>query len=89
MARLSEESQNIVWGYTPSQLGNDAKWVWEYMADNSDVSWSASTAAADISAGMGTSLSESEVDAALTELRDKGLISADTFVVTDPPNGGS
>lgn len=85
MAQLPAEEQNQVWGSTPEQLGNNAKWVWQYMADNSDVQWSTDTGATDISAAMGGSLTSTEVDAALTELNDKNLISSSLFGVNSPP----
>ena len=83
---LPTADQLTVWGFTPAQLSNDAKWTWQYMAD-ADLSWSSETGATDISAAMGGSLTPAEVDTALTELRDKGLISAETFKVEPPPAG--
>ena len=81
---LPTAEQNVVWGLSPEQLGNDAKWVWQYMADNSDVEWPADTGAADISSGMGGSLTTAEVTAALEELETKGLITPRIFKVESP-----
>ena len=84
MAQLPAEEQNAVWSLTPEQLSNNAKWVWQFMADNSEVEWSTETGSADISSGMGTSLSTEDVDTALQELNDKGLVSSSTFKVESP-----
>lgn len=81
---LPTEEQNQVWGLSQEQLSNNAKWVWQYMADNSEVEWNAETGAADIASGMGGSLSTEEVETALTELEEKGLISARVFKVQSP-----
>lgn len=81
---LPTEEQNAVWGLSQEQLGNNAKWVWQYMADNSETDWDADTGAADISSGMGGSLSTEEVSEALTELEGKGLISERVFKVLSP-----
>ena len=81
---LPTEEQNVVWGLTPEQLGNSAKWVWQFMADNSEIEWSSDTGAADISSGMGGSLSTSEVETALEELNEKDLISSPSFKVASP-----
>jgi hypothetical protein len=81
---ISPEQQNYVWGLTQAQLSNNAKYVWEYMADNPDVQWSTETGAADISAGMGGSISPEDVTVALVELDEKGLISQPFFIVEPP-----
>jgi hypothetical protein len=86
---LPVEEQNAVWALTEAQLSSNAKYVWEYMADNSEVQWSTETGAADISAGMGGSLTPAEVATALTELDEKNLISSPFFIVESPsmPSG--
>ena len=81
---LPVEEQNLVWGLTPAQLSTDGTFVWQYMADNSDIEWSNETGAVDISAAIGGSLTPEQVDAALVELRDKGLITDVTFRVASP-----
>ena len=87
MSQLPASEQNFVWGKTPAQISNNAKWVWEYMADNADTQWSSETGSTDIAAGMGGSLTVEEVDEALVELNDKGLVSATIFQVNSPDVG--
>lgn len=82
---LPTEEQNAVWPLTPSQLSSNSKYVWQFMADNSEVEWSSDTGATDISAGMGGSLTEQEVSDALAELNQKGFITSNTFKVASPP----
>jgi hypothetical protein len=84
MAQLPASEQNYIWARTEEQLSANAKYVWEYMADNSEIQWSTETGAADISAGMGGSLTASEVTTALEELDAKNLISSPFFVVESP-----
>ena len=83
---LPAAEQNQVWALTEAQLSSPAKYVWQYMADNSTVQWSTETGAADISAGMGGSLSPQEVETALVELDSKNLISSPFFIVSSPPS---
>ena len=82
---LPTSEQNQVWSLTLEQLSLNATLTWQYMADNSDVEWSADTGAADISSGMGGTLSTSEVTTALEELEEKGLITPRIFKVESPP----
>lgn len=86
MAQLPAEEQNAIWGLTEAQLTSNSKYVWQYMADNSDTEWVMETAAADISSAMGQSLSVEEVDTSLTELDDKGLVSSARIKVESPPS---
>ena len=81
---LPTEEQNAVWALTLEQLSLNATLTWQYMADNSEVEWSAETGAADISSGMGGTLSTSEVSDALEELEQKELITSRIFKVQSP-----
>ena len=86
MTQLPASEQNAIWSATEAQLSNNAKWVWQYMADNSDTEWTVTTAAADISSNMGQSLTVTEVEEALQELDDKDLVSSATIKVESPPS---
>ena len=81
---ITKEEKNVVWGFSNEQLSLNATFVWQYMATNDDIEWSSDTGAADISSGVGGSLSTSEVENALEELNEKDLISSPTFKVASP-----
>lgn len=81
---ITKEEKNIVWGFSPEQLSLNATVVWQYMATNEEIEWSSETGAADISSGLGGSLSTSEVETALEELNEKDLISSPSFKVAAP-----
>ena len=81
---ITKEDKNIVWGLTPEQLSLNSTFVWQYMATNEEVEWSSETGAADISSGIGGSLTTSEVETSLEELNEKDLISSPSFKVAAP-----
>ena len=80
---IPTETQLVVWGFSNEQLSKDATITWQYMAD-ADQEWETATAAADISSGLGGTLSSEEVAVALQELEEKDLITSSSFKVAAP-----
>ena len=75
---LSPAQQQEVWALTPSELSTNATIVWQNMADYDSV-YDPATAASTISAQLGGTLTQAEVEAALNELNDKNLLELTGF----------
>ena len=86
---ITTEQQIEVWALSsPSEISNNAKWVWQNMADQDDT-YEQETAGDVISQQMGGSLSASEVNAALEELEEKDLLEFVTFKAKALNSGSS
>ena len=86
---ISREQQLEVWALaSPSEISNNAKYVWELMADT-DNTYEKETAGDQISQEMGGSLSGSEVNTALEELEEKDLLEFVTFKAKALNSGSS
>ena len=81
---LPQADQLLVWATPTGDLTTPAKTVWEYMADTDDP-FNVSTAAEDISVGIGGSYTPAEVQTALDELNAKGYLQLTGFRPQVPP----
>lgn len=76
---ITREEQLEVWALaSPAEISNNAKYVWQLMADT-DATYDKETAGQTISDEMGGSLSPSEVETALAELEERNLLEFVTF----------
>ncbi len=80
---ISQADQEAVWATDTTLLGDNAKTVFQLMADTDDIY--GSDAPDVISTQLGASLDVAEVTEALNELWAKGYIQVNQFVPRYPP----
>ena len=83
---ISQADQEAVWATETTLLSDNAKTVFQVMADTDDTYGVG--AAETISTQLGGSLDSAEVAAALNELWTKGYLQVDQFVPRYPPIPG-
>jgi hypothetical protein len=72
---ISTADQQAVWAVPEADLSDNAKQVFQVMADHPDEVYATPGADATVSAQMGNSLDTAECNAALNELYQKGYLS--------------